>query len=93
MSPYAVPYADFLCALAAGFFAAASFDAFLPAMGISISFCPDNALRGFMPDFFGVLVSAAGPPPTLRRNASIRSTTFSPRGRSLGVIGCPHASD
>jgi hypothetical protein len=32
------PYADFLCALAAGFFAAASFAGFLPAIGISISF-------------------------------------------------------
>ena len=34
MSPDPVPYADFLCALAAGFFAAASFDAFFPAIGI-----------------------------------------------------------
>jgi hypothetical protein len=41
--------------LAEGFFAAASFDAFLPAIGISISFCLDDALRGFLPDFFGAL--------------------------------------
>jgi hypothetical protein len=33
MSPDAVPYADFRCTLAAGFFAAVSFAAFLPAMG------------------------------------------------------------
>jgi hypothetical protein len=38
--------------LADGVFAAASFDAFLPAIGISISFCPNDALRGFSPDFF-----------------------------------------
>jgi tetratricopeptide (TPR) repeat protein len=63
--------------LAAGFFAAASFDAFLPAIGISISFCPDDALRGFLAAFFGALVSDATPP-TLRFNASIRSTTLSP---------------
>jgi hypothetical protein len=40
MSPDPVPYADFLCALAAGFFAAASFAGFFPAIGISISFWP-----------------------------------------------------
>jgi hypothetical protein len=30
---------------------------------------------------------SATAPPTLLRSASIRSTTFSPRGRSFGVIG------
>jgi hypothetical protein len=73
--------------LATGFFAAASFD-FLPSIGISISFCPAAALRGFVADFFGDLVSAVAPP-TLRRSASIKSTTLPAAGRSLGVIGLP----
>lgn len=81
-------YADFRCDLAAGFLATVSFACFLPDIGISISFWPVAALRGFFADFFEALVSVAGPP-TLLRNASIRSTTFSPRGRSLGVIGLP----
>jgi hypothetical protein len=81
--------ADFLCCLAAGFFAAVSFAAFLPASGISISLWPAVALCGFLPDFFGALASAAAAPPTLCRSASIRSTTLSPRGRSFGVIGLP----
>src|SRR5580692_2885841 len=81
-------YADFRCCLAAGFFAAVSFACFLPKIGMSISFWPLDALRGFLAAFFGALVSA-GAPPTLRRRASIRSTTFSPRGRSFGVIGLP----
>ena len=79
--------ADLRCGLAAGFFPAACFG-FLPAIGINISFCPAAAWRGFFTDFFGPFVSAAAPP-TLRRSASIRSTTFSPRGRSFGVIGLP----
>ena len=58
------------------------------SIGISISFWPLAAFRDFFAGFFGDLVSAA-PPPTLRRSASIRSTTFSPRGRSFGVIGLP----
>ena len=45
------------------------------------SFCPAAACRGFLADFFGALVSAAAPP-TLLRSASIKSTTFSPRGRA-----------
>jgi hypothetical protein len=65
-------YADFRCGLAAGFFVAASLADFLPAIGISISFWPAAALRGFLPDFFGALVSAAAPP-ALRRSASITS--------------------
>jgi hypothetical protein len=80
------PQADFRC-LAAGFFAAVSF-CFLPSIGISVSFWSAAALRGFFPAYFGALLSAAVPP-TLRRSASIRSTTFSPRGRSFGVIGLP----
>jgi hypothetical protein len=76
------------CCRAAGFFPAVSFACFLPEIGISISFWPAAAFRGFLPDSFGAFVSAAAPP-TLRRNASIRSTTFAPRGRSFGVIGFP----
>ena len=72
----------------AGFFAGVSLACFLPAIGISISFWPTDAFRGFLGDFCGALVAAAGPP-TLRRSASIRSTTLPPAGRSLGVIGLP----
>src|ERR1700746_3412864 len=82
-------HADFLCCLPAGFFAAVSFAGFLPAIGISISLWPAAAFRGFLADFFDALVSAAAAPPTLCRRASIRSTTFSPRGRSFGMIGLP----
>ena len=81
------PHADLRCGLAADFLPAVSFG-FLPSIGISISFCPAAALRGFLVGFFDALVSAAAPPMLLRR-ASIRSTTFSPRGRSFGVIGLP----
>jgi hypothetical protein len=69
---------------AEGFFDAASLAGFLPTIGISISFWPAAVLRGFLAAFFGALVSAAAPP-TLCRSASIRSTTFSPRGRSFGL--------
>jgi hypothetical protein len=51
----------------------------LPAIGISISFCPLEALRGFLPDFFAVF-SCAGAPQMLRRSASIRSTTLPATG-------------
>lgn len=60
---------------------------FLPAIGISISFCPAAALRAFLADFFAASVVAAVPPPMLFRSASIRSTTFSPRGRAFAVMG------
>ena len=53
--------ADFRCCLAAGFLAAVSFACFLPAIGISISFWPAAAFRGFLADFFGAVVSAAAP--------------------------------
>lgn len=43
--------ADFRCDLAAGFFAPASLAGFLPAIGISISFWPAAALRGFLEGF------------------------------------------
>jgi hypothetical protein len=80
MSPDPVPYADFLCALAAGFFAAASFDAFLPAIGISISFCPDDALRGFFAPFSArALVSANAPRRRLRLRPPARQSN--PTGR------------
>jgi hypothetical protein len=62
--------AVFRCCLAVGFFAV-SFVGFLPSIGISISFWPAAALRGFLADFFGAVASAAAPP-TLRRNASYR---------------------
>jgi hypothetical protein len=44
------------CDLPAGFFAAVTFACFLPAIGISISFCPADALRGFLAPFFGASV-------------------------------------
>ena len=47
--------ADFRCGLADGFFAVASLAGFLPAIGISISFWPAAALRGFFADFFSGL--------------------------------------
>ena len=47
-----------------------------------------SARPRFLCAFLGALVSAVAPP-TLLRSASIRSTTFSPRGRSFGVIGLP----
>jgi hypothetical protein len=47
----------------------------LPAIGISISFCPLDALRGFLADFFGTFVSAAAPP-TFRRSASFADTRY-----------------
>jgi hypothetical protein len=40
------------CGLADGFFAAASFACFLPAIGISISFWPAEAFFGFLAGFF-----------------------------------------
>jgi flagellar motility protein MotE (MotC chaperone) len=70
--------------LADGFFEAG----FLPAIGINISFWPDAAFFGFLVGFFVARVSPAAPP-TLRRSASIRSTTFSPLGRAFAVIGLP----
>jgi hypothetical protein len=76
--------------LAASFFAAASLAGFLPAIGISISFCPAAALRAFLAGFFGASVAAAAPPPMLFRSASTRSTTFWPRGtrfRGDGLTG------
>src|SRR6476659_7536416 len=80
-------YADFRCGLDAGFFAVVSLAAFLPEIGISISFWPAAALRGFLADFCGALSAAA--PPALRRSASIRSTTLPAARRSFGVIGLP----
>jgi hypothetical protein len=70
---------DVYRSLAAGFLVAASF--FLPAIGSSISFWP-VAFFGF----FGALAGAAWP--TLRRSASIRSTTLPAAGLALAVIGC-----
>ncbi len=67
-------YADLRWGLAAGFFAPVFLAGFLPAIGSSISFCR-RAAFGFLAglDVFSWF--------TLRRSASIRSTTFSPRGR------------
>jgi hypothetical protein len=63
-------YADFRCGLVADFFSAASFAAFLPAIGISISFWPADAFLDFLAGFFGAWVSAEAPP-TLRRSVWI----------------------
>jgi hypothetical protein len=41
---------NFRCGLAAGFFAVVSLAAFLPEIGITISFWPAAALRGFLAD-------------------------------------------
>jgi hypothetical protein len=76
-------YADLRC-LDAGFLAVVSLAPFLPWIGISISFWPADALR--------VLSGFAGDEdalPRLWRNASIKSTTFSPGGRALAVTGFP----
>ena len=81
-------YADFRCDLVADFFTTASFAAFLPVIGISISFWPADAFLDFLAGFFGAWVSAEAPL-TLRRSASIRSTTFSPFGLSLGLMVLP----
>jgi hypothetical protein len=62
----------FLTACLAGFF---------PSIGISISFCPAEALRIFLPFTAGSVAR------TLWRSASIRSMTFSPRSRAFAVIG------
>jgi hypothetical protein len=66
----------------ADFFAVVSLAVFLPSIGISISFCPLASLRGFFEGFESLAGSEA---PTLRRNASMRSTTLP----SFFVIGCP----
>jgi hypothetical protein len=66
-------YADFRCGLAEDFFAAASLG-FLPSIGISISFCPLEALRGFLVGL--AAFAGAASLPTLLRSASIRSTTL-----------------
>ena len=88
--------ADFRRAPAAGFFADVSLAAaFLPAIGISISFWPEAAFLGFfagLSAFAGAACLPASLPaslPTLRRSASMRSTTFSPFGRSFGRITLP----
>jgi hypothetical protein len=51
-----------------------------------VSFWPLAALRCFLASFDGL---AGSGPPTLLRKASIRSTTFSPRGRAFAVTGLP----
>ncbi|MBR0851616.1 hypothetical protein JQ543_28000 [Bradyrhizobium diazoefficiens] len=66
--------------MAAGFFAAASFAGFW--IGINISFWPATTLRGFLAGL--AAFAGAASRPTLCRSASIRSTTFSPLGRSFG---------
>jgi hypothetical protein len=53
---------------------------FLPAIGSSISFWPAAAFFGFF------VVFEVGSQPTLRRSASIRSTTLLAAGRSFGVV-------
>src|ERR1700723_4422228 len=77
-------YADLRC-LDAGFLAVVSLAPFLPWIGISISFWPADALRVFLSGFAG----GEDALPILWRNASIKSTTFSPRGRALAVTGFP----
>src|SRR5882757_11162704 len=60
-------YADLRCGLDIGFFAVVSL-AFLPAIGISISFWPLAALRGFLAGFDGLAGSA--PPSRITAKAS-----------------------
>src|SRR3954451_11161463 len=74
-------YADFRCGFDVVFFAAFSFAGFLPEIASSISFCPAAAFLSFFVAFEGCSF------PTLRRSASIRSTTLPAAGRSFGVIG------
>jgi hypothetical protein len=54
---------------------------------INISFWPAAALRGFLAGFAAFADVASRP--TLCRSASIKSTTFSPFGRSLGRMVLP----
>ena len=56
---WALRQADFRCGLAAGFFAAASFAGFLPAIGISISFWPAGGLARLLGRLLRRLGSAA----------------------------------
>ena len=49
------------CAFAGDFLAAVTLGAFLPSIGINISFCPPEAFRGLLAFFLGALVSAAAP--------------------------------
>ena len=55
----------------------------LPSIGRSISFWPTEAFRAFLP--LGAAVSLA----RLFFSASMRSTTFSPRGRGLAASVLP----
>jgi len=55
----------------------------MPSIGNSISFWPAEAFRGFLP--FGAALS----PAMLFFSASMRSTTFSPRGRGLVAMVLP----
>jgi hypothetical protein len=59
----------------------------LPAIDISISFWPPAAFRGFLDGF--AALAGTDSSPTLRRSASIRSTTLLVAGFSFGVIGLP----
>jgi hypothetical protein len=68
-----------LSGLAAFFFSAPR----LPSIGRSISFWPAVAFRAFLP--LGAAVSLA----RLFFSASMRSTTFSPRGRGLAAMVVP----
>ena len=68
-----------------GFLPAASFAGFFPPIGISISFWLAATFRGFLAGFAAGATSF----PALRPSASIKSTTFSPFGRSLVRIVLP----
>src|SRR5882672_115013 len=82
---FLIGHARFRVRAAAGLsdFLASCLAARLPLMGNSISFWPAVALRGFLP--FVAWASL----PMLRFNASIRSTTFSPRGLGFAPTVLP----
>ena len=66
-----------------GLFGSRFLAVFFPSIGISISsFCPAETLRDFLP-FAGASVAM------LFLSASMRSTTFSPRGRGLRSMVLP----
>jgi hypothetical protein len=88
-NPSGGDYADFRSGLAAGFFAAASFVGFLPAIGISISFWPLATLRGFLAGLESFAGSAS---PMRLRSAPSDLPRFRLRGRSFVVMVCLRAS-
>ena len=73
-------YADFRCGLVQAF-SSLPWLPFCPEIGISISFCPADALRGFLADFCGAFSAlrrqcSAATPPSGRRRCSAAGRSF-----------------